>query len=650
MAGINFDITASTAEFTTEVDKSVAALKQLDKAGDDAAKALDDVGDESKSAAKETSKATKSIAGLADEAEKASKAGKQLAKGTDKTTVAAKEASKSFENAKRTADGMGGVFGETAGRVENLSMGIGGLIDEMGPLGIAGGTVALGFLAGAGFVAAVNAGVVKVIELADAAAESIEDLERFQGALKIDAATVASVQDSAAGLDTARIAAEKLNVEFVAGLSPAIQEGSALVVAFALAGRDAAQGAADYADTLIGLVNFALSPVTTATLLALEAQIKLTEWMGGEVPQATKDFVAELKASMLPIESFEFTIDKTTIALGGYYEQAQSSIAVAIGQKRAASALAAEQDAVATATTKAAKATEDAAAASTDYILATAPIPDTVSETYMALSESLALYTEETIAADNAVAEARNMNLDEWLGKNGETVSAALDLTAQLTDTVATMFEEMSARKIAAINNEIATTQAALDKDAERFKERGEQMTQDERDALFKRVEANKKALKKQKADQQAAEMKAFKMKKRAALVGVAIDTAQGVMGAIARFGPPPSPLGIIGIAAAIAAGGVNAGIIASQKPPPFRIGGVVPDDAPMLPGGLRDQRLIAAEPGELVLNQEQQRAMGGGGGAQIFVLDGGVFRKMQAREATRQERAAVMASPEIGV
>lgn len=59
---------------------------------------------------------------------------------------------------------------------------------------------------------------------------------------------------------------------------------------------------------------------------------------------------------------------------------------------------------------------------------------------------------------------------------------------------------------------------------------------------------------------------KQFKRNKQMKLAQIVMDTASGVMQAIAMFGPPPSPLGIAGIAAAGVVGGLQAAVVARQQ------------------------------------------------------------------------------------
>ena len=95
-----------------------------------------------------------------------------------------------------------------------------------------------------------------------------------------------------------------------------------------------------------------------------------------------------------------------------------------------------------------------------------------------------------------------------------------------------------------------------------------------------------------------------FNVQKALAIVSVIIDGAMATSKAFAQFGPPPSPMGIAAAAAAAAQTGAAAALIASQKPE-FPMGGIVPSI---------DHQLIAAQPGEAVLNRSAVDRLGPSG------------------------------------
>jgi hypothetical protein len=95
-----------------------------------------------------------------------------------------------------------------------------------------------------------------------------------------------------------------------------------------------------------------------------------------------------------------------------------------------------------------------------------------------------------------------------------------------------------------------------------------------------------------------------FNIQKALAIVSVIIDGAVATSKAFGQFGPPPSPMGIAAAAAAAAQTTAAAALIASQKPE-FPMGGIVPSI---------DHQLIAAQPGEAVLNRSAVDRLGPSG------------------------------------
>lgn len=77
--------------------------------------------------------------------------------------------------------------------------------------------------------------------------------------------------------------------------------------------------------------------------------------------------------------------------------------------------------------------------------------------------------------------------------------------------------------------------------------------------------------------------IKQAKANKKQALFNIAINTAQAILQAIAQFGPPPSPLGIAGIAAAGLIGVTQAAAVVSAPLPAFEDGGTVTTDGAII-------------------------------------------------------------------
>ncbi|KKL16361.1 hypothetical protein LCGC14_2496350, partial [marine sediment metagenome] len=138
---------------------------------------------------------------------------------------------------------------------------------------------------------------------------------------------------------------------------------------------------------------------------------------------------------------------------------------------------------------------------------------------------------------------------------------------------------------------------------------------------------------------------KVFGASKGSAIAQIAIDTLRN---SISLLAPPPLGLGLAGPPFAIAQGALATAAVLKSKPPSFHIGGVVPEDAPRLPGGGPRDRLAIVEPGERITPEGQ-----GGGGIRAFIqlghrtieqavmmsMDGGVLEGFDEPEFLGQAR-----------
>ena len=102
------------------------------------------------------------------------------------------------------------------------------------------------------------------------------------------------------------------------------------------------------------------------------------------------------------------------------------------------------------------------------------------------------------------------------------------------------------------------------------------------------------------RADEDAV-LKAFKRRQALGVATIAISTAEGVMDALAKYGPIAGPAlaGVI-----VATGAMQAGVVAAQPPPTFHMGGLNPDEG--------TARILK---GEAVLDRETVRRIGGESG-----------------------------------
>ncbi len=101
--------------------------------------------------------------------------------------------------------------------------------------------------------------------------------------------------------------------------------------------------------------------------------------------------------------------------------------------------------------------------------------------------------------------------------------------------------------------------------------------------------------------------LNAFKAEKAVALAGVGFNTGVAILKAYALFGPPPSPAGIAAAGIATGAGIIQAGIIATEKPPQLHQGF---SGFPSFSGG-PDERAVILRQNEPVLNQRAGETLG---------------------------------------
>ena len=177
-------------------------------------------------------------------------------------------------------------------------------------------------------------------------------------------------------------------------------------------------------------------------------------------------------------------------------------------------------------------------------------------------------------------------SFQEGILKTNQLILSGLELGLSAFDT---MMESRGRKNTERLNAQFEEETSALKSQlAER------QISQQQFDDRMQDLEDQKRV--KEIAEQR----KQFNREKAVNLSMAAINTAQAILQAIAQFGPPPSPAGIVGIASAGAIGGVQAGLIAGQQ---FRAarGGIVPGEGP----SNRDSVPALLAPGEAVINAQ---------------------------------------------
>jgi len=214
---------------------------------------------------------------------------------------------------------------------------------------------------------------------------------------------------------------------------------------------------------------------------------------------------------------------------------------------------------------------------------------------------------EERKAAEVEVQEALRELEEEAADARREQFEDALGLAEDLAASLIALAEEVTRRRSEAVAEELAAEREGLAAKRDERKaleeeleaatsERARAQIQAELDAVETSIKLSKRRRDELKRDALAA----FRAEKQAALAAVAFQTAAAVLKAFAIFGPPPSPLGISAAAAAVIEGGIQAGLVASQKPPQFHAGGIA--GAPSFTAG-PDERNAILRQGEAVLD-----------------------------------------------
>lgn len=186
------------------------------------------------------------------------------------------------------------------------------------------------------------------------------------------------------------------------------------------------------------------------------------------------------------------------------------------------------------------------------------------------------------------------------------------DMTKNVMGEVSKLVEAYESRKLEAARETLGEI-TELETELEGLKEKIEENKATSADrARAKELEGMIEGKNKQLEAEKAAAVKAFNINKGLSLGQVAIDTAMAIMKAIALFGPPPSPMGIAGIAAAGTIGAVQAGIIAASEPPEIaHTGRDISGPQLSMNGSSPDERPHNLLTGEGVVNRPGMRRLG---------------------------------------
>jgi hypothetical protein len=165
--------------------------------------------------------------------------------------------------------------------------------------------------------------------------------------------------------------------------------------------------------------------------------------------------------------------------------------------------------------------------------------------------------------SNKKISEDEAKSLEKTKEARQQAVEAAF---AAFTDITNALFENSRIRE----ENEMIKADKADEAELERLEKRkrngkiSEEALSAAKEAIQKKSEQREREFRRRQAEQE----------KKQALFNIAVNTAQGVLKAIATFGPPPSPAGIVGIATALATGAIQGAIVASRPLPEFYEGG----------------------------------------------------------------------------
>jgi hypothetical protein len=241
--------------------------------------------------------------------------------------------------------------------------------------------------------------------------------------------------------------------------------------------------------------------------------------------------------------------------------------------------------------------------------------------------------SEETKRASEAKLQTLKEHLEQIALTENQALNQSVNEVASFLQQRATLETDSHAERIAyleqqkeellALYDEGTMEHVAIERAAnEAIKKSQEELAASERELFNKRMGAMSGFF-----SSMANLMDAFGKENRAAMVlsklmavaEIAVNTAVGISNAIAQFGPPPSPLGIAGIASAAATGAAATASVIATSIPSAETGGrfVVPDVSPRVDGvGLR------VNPGEEINVTPKGTAGNGQTDHYIFKID----------------------------
>jgi hypothetical protein len=409
-----------------------------------------------------------------------------------------------LQGVEKIAMSMGGKTAQLTGQIKNLGAGL----SMLGPAGavIAGVTIAATACIAA--FAAMAVGMVAIVQKAD---ESRVALEKLGIANADQALAVKEANDAMSALGTVF---DQMVLSLGAEFAPAIKEIATVLVAFGLAAVDVFNQVGKAQDVfrvgLVELVNYFVGDFGKGIALFFMAVSKVGKALGQNTTEVDKAIVAFSDLGEYLVTAAIPAWEDLKFSLGDYMDQAGQVIKI---------------------TGKAGEAKEG----ETKSVLKTAAA---YKELNIQMAQSFGLM-EQQLSGSNVGMGADQVKEDAANKKAIEDANKSLMQSYQDTSEVAKASAMEQASYFLTTASQAVDTAVAL------------------AEIIIGPYEAGSKAAK-----------TFFKVQQTAAVIQVAIDTAQAIMKSIAMFGAPPSPVGIAAMAAAAAIGIAQTAVILSQKAP----------------------------------------------------------------------------------
>jgi hypothetical protein len=548
---------------------------------------------------------------------------------------------KSLDGAKNAAEGLGGVFGETAGRVEKMLQATVRLGAGFGPVGAAIGaaTVSAGLFGGAAIGATVA--LVDFVKSADELIERQEGFDAVFGAL--DPGDVEDLHNFADALDGLGVIAERVHVLIGADLARALGETTLVAVKLGLVFEDVIQKF-DLGVPILRAMAAAFG-IGEGTILAATVAIDA-------ISAATESYDDEARALL-------GTVREEKVAEDGKSQSRKTGKSATDAAKKAEQEYREEVQRLSTAFREQQAAQDALLAIIKTNSTATMSEVDKVNAKYdeqidkiaelsfaakdaemvrialhsaeMARMEEIGQLTvrqldeatQQTQAISEQVAAIRQQNAEAFAEMMGQ-LAQYTTLAGDIVSSWSTMLEQFHQDELDRIESEANARKNSFNQWKESEKERINRLletgkiTAEQHAEMIAQYdeqrERRKKGLDDQLNDLSAAAKKEFKGMKQAQRARIIAEGAAAIIAMTAQMasflgpGAPLAAAAIMGPLIDIQLRQVN-----KQEPPEFPMGGLVSERMGMEPArGTPDHVLVGVRPDERILSPGESARMGG--------------------------------------